>query len=132
MSDLMLAVQEAVFATLDVSIDPATATVAVNLEEDTAPPFVLVGEIAEDANHGKGSDLSRFEVTVHSVYRGTDRRQLLAIMFAVKQALNGAAIAWPGAAMQPPTFMDALADSVAGDGVTYAGASTFEIWAEPD
>lgn len=131
MLDLMSAAQEAFFTALAAAIPPGTASVHDHLKQGTQPPFVHVGGIDEENVGSKGEQGSRFEVEVHSVYKGADRSELLAIMHQVRLALDGQPIAAAGVEFSTPAFIGAAASMAGHDGLTYAGISTFEVFAEP-
>lgn len=133
MIDLMSAVQAAVFATLAQAIDPAVAEVFDHVPQDFEGTFIKVGAI-ECVNEGsKDEQGERFEVEVHTIYRGTDRGVMLAAMHQIREALDEQPIAAPGADLDRPEFLGAAASGSPSpvDGRTYAGISTFEIYAEP-
>jgi hypothetical protein len=129
MIDLMSAGQAAIFAALETGV--VLATVHDHVKQDTAPPFVKIGAIATNNEGGKGEQAETLEVEIHTIYRGADRSVLLAIMHQVREALDEQQLAGGGASFRP-TFATAAASDAGPDGVTYAGITTFEVFAEPD
>ncbi|WP_288338594.1 hypothetical protein [uncultured Sphingomonas sp.] len=101
-----------------------------SLKQGTQPPFHLIGDI-DTANDGdKGEQLEAITVDVHTVYRGGDRAELLAMMHQVRLATDGAKVDLGGASYR--FHWDAAAASTAAaDGVTYAGITSLILTAEP-
>lgn len=129
MIDLMSATQEAVFRALEAGV--TLATVHDHVKQDMQPPFVKLGTIETDNEGDKKDQRELLQVEVHTIYRGSDRSVLLAIMHDVRSALDGVAIDAEGVSFWEPVFISAAASDAGPDGVTYAGISTFEINAEP-
>jgi hypothetical protein len=129
MIDLMSATQAAVFGALDDRV--TLAPVHDHVKQDTDPPFVKIGTIETISEGGKDEQAETLQVEVHTIYRGADRSALLAIMHEVREALEGQTITAPDASFWTPTFIGAVASEAGPDGVTYAGISTFEVFAEP-
>jgi Protein of unknown function (DUF3168) len=132
MIDFMAATLEAVFVRLKAAPVAAIAQVCQHVLEDTKPPMVIIGAIdTNDESSSEQSELISFEI--HSIYRGTDRRELSTIMHRVREALDGRAgaptLVASGVDFSKVRFVDASASGVANDGVTYAGISNFEVWA---
>jgi hypothetical protein len=129
--DLMSAVQAGVFSGLEANMPAELAQVFDTAPQDFKGSLVLLGAI-ESSNEGRpGEQRERFEVEVHAVYQGKDRSKLLKIMHAARIALDEQPIAADGADLSRPTYLAGAADTVASNGVTYAGLLTFEIFAEP-
>lgn len=129
MIDLMRATQDGVFVALDTNIASALAKVRQHVQQDTEPPLVIVGAI-DSENDGRSEQRERMSVEVQSIYRGGDRGELLAIMHAVRVALDWRTMIATGAVFTPCRFVGASVSDVGPDGVTYAGISNFEVWAE--
>jgi hypothetical protein len=129
--DLMTAAQDAVVALLQQQLPPAQrGLVRHTLKQNAQPPFHLIGDIAS-ANEGtKGDQLEEIEVDVHTVYRGTDRRDLLAMLHQVRLATDDRSIEVGGASFRF-AWLGAVADGFAADGVTCAGLTTLHLSAEP-
>jgi hypothetical protein len=125
----MSAAQGAAFAALTSGV--SQAAVHDHVKQDTQPPFVKIGAIESASDGGKGEQLELITIEVHSIYRGADRTELLAIMHEVRQALDDQAISAPGASFQRPKFVRAAVSDAGPDGATYAGISIFEFHAEP-
>jgi hypothetical protein len=131
MIDLLSPTQAAVVAALQAGVNSDLAAVYDTVDQDTQPPFVIVGEIRSTNDSAREEQLEEFEVDVHSVYRGGDRTVLMAIMHQVRTALDGVALAAAGVSFWKPEYLEAGISSAGPDGVTYAGVSTFKIVAEP-
>ncbi|HEX2594803.1 MAG TPA: DUF3168 domain-containing protein [Rhizomicrobium sp.] len=133
MADMMQATQDAVFAALDAAhkaVNPSLATVRQHVPENTLPPLVIVGDMDAENVGGKGERTDKIVIDVVSIYRGTARRGLLAIMAINRDALEDQEISAPGAAFSTPRFLSANT-ALGEDGATYAGVQQFEIYAEP-
>ncbi len=128
--DLMSATQQAVFRALLAGVPGHIAAVYDHIDQDTQPPFVRIGAIEAVNESDKSDQCERFEVEVHSIYRGSDRSALLAIMHRARCALDGPVLEAPDATFDTPELLAAAASDAGVDGVTYAGISKFEIYAE--
>ncbi|WBO23933.1 tail completion protein gp17 [Sphingomonas abietis] len=129
--DVLQAAQDRVFLLLN-GAPSLTGKVYQAVPQDTQPPFVVVGDMNVQPLGGKLDTSKRITVDVHFVYRGEERRGLLAMMNAAYWALFGKV---PDD-LDGVTFcgpIDWLADDTATgtDGVSYAGLSTWEVCAEP-
>lgn len=131
MIDLMSAAQEAAFKALAAAIPPELAEVYDHVPQGTEPNFVKLGAIEASNEGDKDDQRERFELEVHTIYRGADRSRLLAIMHQVRLALDDQPLELEGVDFSTPSFLSAAASDPASDGVTYAGITTFEIYAEP-
>lgn len=129
MIDLMSAAQSAVFAALSAGV--SAAPVRDHVKQDTQPPFVKIGAIETDNEGDKHDQRELLSVEIHTIYRGADRTALLAIMHEVREALDDVEIAAAGASFETPNFVSSAASDAGPDGVTYAGISIFEFYAEP-
>lgn len=101
-----------------------------SLLEDAKPPFHLVGDIDTENTGGKHEQAERISADIHTVYRGSDRRELLAMMHAVRLATDDVAIQ-VGEVQYRVFWLTAAASTAASDGVTFAGLTTIELYAEP-
>jgi hypothetical protein len=129
--DLLSGAQDAVIKLIRDALPPdQQAMVRHTLDENFQPPFHLVGDITSESSGGKSDQLEQIEVDVHTVYRGDNRSDLLAMMHTVRRAIDGEQIELDGAIFNF-TWRGAIASAAAKDGVTYAGLTTIEIFAEP-
>jgi hypothetical protein len=131
MIDLISATASAVFAALNAAIDPATALVTQHVLENQEPPLIIIGAIDSENQAGKGEQFERIVLEVQSIYRGEGRAPLLVMMAEIRSALDGQPIVAAGVSLAAPRYLTASASDVAADGVTYAGITQFEIYAEP-
>ena len=131
MIDLMTAGQNAVIAALQASTDPALGPVLENVKVNTTPPYNRVGDITSENDAGKGEQRERLTVEVHSVVQAFSRAPLLAMMHAVRNALDGVVLTAAGVAFSPVEFVTASAATPRLDATTYVGLSTFSFFAEP-
>lgn len=129
--DLLQPTQDAVFVALAAATMPHSAIVRQHVKQGQEPPFVKVGQIDTENVGGKGEQAERITVEVQTIFRGEARGPLLDIMGAVRAALDGQVITAGGVNFSTPTFLGATASDAGPDGVTYAGISHFEIFAEP-
>jgi hypothetical protein len=129
MIDLLSPLQAAIFAALEAGVE--LAAVHDTVKQDTAPPFVLIGSIDGTNAGAREEQLEDFEVEIHSIYRGADRTQLMAIMNEVRTALDGVSISANGASFWTPEYVSQAVSTAGPDGVTYAGISVFKVTAEP-
>ena len=128
--DMLTGAQDAVVQLLREQLpDDRRGMVRHSLGQNTAPPFHLVGDISSE-DIGKGEQFEEIEVDLHTVYRGTDRGELLALMHEVHAATADASIEIGGALFRT-RWVGAIASGAAADGVTYAGLTTIQIFAEP-
>lgn len=130
--DLMTGTQDAIIAVIRERL-PADqrGMVRHSLDEDFQPPFHLVGDITTENAGGKDEQLEELEADIHTVYRGSDRRELLTLMHQVRLATHDTTVEIEGATFRI-TWRGAIASAAASDGVTYAGLTTLDIIAEPD
>jgi hypothetical protein len=129
--DLLTPTQDAFYAALKQGVSPNIANVRQHVKENTPPPLLIVGTIESDDEGGKHQQLERMQVEIQSVYRGADRRVLLAIMHAARVAIMTVGLVAEGVQFHQLKFMHATASDAADDGVTYAGISFFEVFCEP-
>jgi hypothetical protein len=127
--DLMAPTQAAVFAALEAGV--TLAPVHDHVNQGTEPNFVKIGAINGTNEGAREEQREEFEVEVHSIYRGKDRGELMAIMHQVRTALDGVAIAAEGVSFWTPEFLTQAISDAGPDGITYAGISAFLVSAEP-
>ncbi|KAK0330804.1 hypothetical protein LTR94_031382, partial [Friedmanniomyces endolithicus] len=101
-----------------------------SVKQDTLPPFHLIGEIDADNIGGKGEQYEQLTVDVVTIYRGADRRELLALMHPIRVAANDATLIRDGVRFRI-TWRSSAIGTVASDGVTFAGITILEVTAEP-
>jgi hypothetical protein len=119
--------QKAIYSTLDGSvtgIDGANTPVYDDVPEDTAYPYVILGEETTANNGSKTLDGVEHTLTIHawSQYRG--RREIKEIMESVYSLLHEAAITVSGASLVNirQEFSTTLAEN---DGITRHGVMRF-------
>lgn len=129
--DLMTGAQDATIALLRDQL-PAEqrGMVRHSPKENAVPPWHLVGDINADSEDDKGEQLEKLTVDIHTVYRGSDRRELLALLHQVHLATRRAKVDLAGANYRF-RWLGAIASTAASDGVTYAGVTTIEVTAQP-
>ncbi|WP_341207278.1 hypothetical protein [uncultured Sphingomonas sp.] len=130
--DLMTGAQDAVVKLLREQL-PADQREMVrhSLRKDMPTPFHLIGDITSDNAGGKAEQLEQIEVDVHTVYKGTDRRELLGLMHQVRLATDDKIIVIDGAHFRVGWAGAAAGGASTIDGVTYAGVTSLELYAEP-
>lgn len=127
--DLLTPTQTAIFVALSAGV--GLADVHDHVKHGTEPNFVKVGPITGTNEGAREEQLESFEVEIHSIYRGADRAELMAIMHQVRTSLDGVAIFADGVSFWTPEFVSQAASDAGPDGITYAGISTFKVTAEP-
>lgn len=127
--DLMAPTQAAFFTALEAGV--TRAAVYDHVKQGTQPNFVKIGVIHGTNEGAREEQLEQFEVEVHTVYRGGDRSELMAIMHEVRVSLDGVPISADGVSFWTPQFLNQSISDAASDGVTYVGISTFSVTAEP-
>jgi len=130
--DVLQGAQDAVFLKLKASPLAQLGPGFQSVPQDTQPPFWVVGDMDAEPLGDKGGTGKRITIDVHYVYRGEERRGLLAMMNSAYWALNDQ----PLDDIDGVTFSGGarwLSDNTAtsADGVTTAGISQFEVCAEP-
>ncbi len=130
--DLLTGTQDAIIQLIRARL-PAEQKQMVRhtLEENFQPPFHLVGDIVTEEAGGKDEQLEELEAEIHTVYRGSDRRELLAMLHQVRLATHDTRVQAGGATYRVQ-WRGAIASTAARDGVTFAGLTTLDIQAEPD
>ncbi len=129
--DMMTGTQDAIIELIRNRLpDAQKSMVRHSLKEDAEPPFHLVGDISSENAGGKDDQLEEIEADIHTVYRGDDRSELLALMHQVRLATDGAILKIADASFRI-SWRGAIASAAARDGVTYAGLTTLDIFAEP-
>jgi hypothetical protein len=130
--DLFAATSDGCFALLQPAMAEINVPVGTNLPEDTTPPFVMIGnvEILEpDSEHDE--QLERVRIEIITLYRGTSRAELHAIMQAERVALDKQLPIAAGVAFGTLRFVGGSSSGPGEDGVTHAGIIEFEVLAQP-
>ena len=119
--------QKALFSTLNGSVtgmDSASVSVYDDVPENTAYPYVVIGEESTSNNGSKDLDGLEHTITLHvwSQYRG--RREIKEIMESVYSLLHNTAITVSGASLVNirQEFSTTLAEN---DGITRHGVMRF-------
>jgi hypothetical protein len=129
--DMLTATQDALIAALQQRLPPEQQGLARHtLMEGTAPPFHLIGDLDAENIGSKGEQLELLTADIYTVYRGTDRRELLGLMHPVRLALDDQKLVVDGIAFRT-RWAGASASRASSDGVTFAGVTQIEIYAEP-
>ncbi|CAN5368612.1 hypothetical protein BH10PSE14_BH10PSE14_04370 [soil metagenome] len=131
--DLIEPAQEAVFAALDASAAlRAIGDVFVNVPINNKGSFALIGNIENEQDPELAEQFERITVEVQYIYRGDDRRVLLRMMAAGREAVDHQRLAAPaGIAFGEARFLKGGISPAAADGVTYAGIQNFAFYAQP-
>lgn len=129
--DLLTAAQDMLIALIREQLpEEQRSWVRHTLEENAEPPFHLVAELTTEDAGGKDEQAERLTAEIHTVYRGSDRRELLGLMHSIKLAT------WRGNVVEDGVdfrfrWRSSGASAAASDGVTYAGVTLIDITAEP-
>jgi hypothetical protein len=132
--DLLQAAQDAVFAVLkpiEGSAGVAGLAVYQHVPENAQPPMAVIGAIASANAEEHADQVETISIEIHAVFRGPGRAPLLAILHAVRTALDGQQLPSEVVSFERPRFQKAEAGDALADGMTYVGMSTFEFLAEP-
>lgn len=129
--DLLGPSQDAVFARLKEGVPAAIATVHQHVKQDTQPPYIVIGAIDSDNGAAKGGQTEQISVDIHFVHRGTSRAPLFTMMHAARRALEGQPLVAEGVEFETPNWLGSSGTTAGPDGVTYAGLSQYEFFAEP-
>lgn len=130
--DLLTPVQEAFFATLTAAIASDQCDVFVVMPENPAGNFSMIGAMDSEELGEIDGQLEKITVEVQYVYRGNDRRQLLALMAAGRASLDRKYLTpVEGVAMGIVRYSSGHASAVGPDGKTYAGIQNFMLLAQP-
>lgn len=129
--DLLTGVQDAIIKVIRDQLPEADrGMVRHSLDENFEPPFHLVGDISLEEAGSKHEQLDEGDAEIHTVYRGSDRRELLALMYQLRLATHDAVIPL-GEAQYRIRWRGAIVSAAARDGVTYAGLTQLDLIAEP-
>ena len=136
-ADLLTAAQLAVYAKLAPLAGRADLPTGLQIfslvPQDVKTPYILIGDV--DSDNGAsypGEQEEEISIEIISVFRGTSRAPLLAMMHAARVALHNQPITAPGATFEPPNYLKGSAGTVASaDGVTQLGIQTFKFIAQP-
>ena len=130
--DLLTPTQLAFVQALRAAIPAAEADVRHTMKQDAQPPFVLVGNIDSEPAGNVGDQLELLSVEIQTVYRGTDRAKLLALMHKARSACDEIALPeQDGVEFGLPRWVSSAASSTPPDGVTFAGIINFEVHVQP-
>lgn len=130
MVDLIQAAQDGVFALLQAGTPAQLATVRERVKIDEQPPLIVIGDFDWEDEGGKGDIVFKIRFEIQSVYRGSARRGLLAIMASNMDALVNQVPVAAGVSFSSISFVSG-ATALADDAVTYGGMQQFEVFAEP-
>lgn len=138
MIDLLQCAQDAAFSLLlplEQDADLATilgapAQVLQHVPENTQPPIVIIGDLDTVNEGGKDDQLEQIGVQIQFVYRGPGRAPLLTMMKRARDLLHGQRVTVEGGHLAF-TWKGGSASSAAADGITYAGISEFDVFAQP-
>ncbi|WP_294292703.1 hypothetical protein [uncultured Sphingomonas sp.] len=132
LADLVEAARGAVFRALEAAHTAAnTATpVCDHLLQDVRRRFVKVDDLDWTNEGSKSEPALRITVDVVTVYQGGDRAELIALMGVNDDALHDVTLVADGVIFAPAELIAGSATGAASDGKTYAGAQTYEIFAE--
>jgi hypothetical protein len=132
MPDLLQAVQDALFAALNVSSVTSKAPVYQHPPNEAQPPLIVIGDISSTPWDHKDEDVEDVLVEIETYFRGPRRAGLLAIQGAVRDALRGKALSATGVILSPARWISQDAPNAnPEDGITYAGLLTFMVTAQP-
>lgn len=130
--DLLTATQGALFRALSAAIAAPDWPVYDTIPAGAQPPFTKIGPIDSSNQGAKSGQAELLTAEIQTIYRGSDRSKLTARMHAARAALDGHTLAADGVIFQEMRWLDASAsDASPQDGLTYAGISNFEVYAEP-
>lgn len=129
--DMLTATQDAVIAAIRAALpEDQRGMVKHTIAQDTLPPFHLVGEIDTDNQSNRDEQFEQLTVNIYTVYRGSDRRDLLALMHPVRVALDLTTLTIAGVSFTS-RFNGASVTRAGSDGVTFSGITQIDITAEP-
>lgn len=129
--DLFLPVQESFFEALTAALD-GTAEVFVNLPENYAGNFALVGQMDDEEMGEIDGQLGKLTVEVQYIYRGDDRRVLIGMMKLGRKALDRQTLTSDAAALGITRYVHGSVSTASRvDGKTYAGIQTYMLLAQP-
>ena len=132
MIDLLEPTQTAVFAALrSASGLTDLCPVFQHVPQGTPLPLTIVGDIESVPIGGKNEQVEQITIEIVTVYRGSGRAPLLAIMHQQRLALEDQQLSHPGVVFDTPGWVGGGVNGPASDGLTYAGLQTFIINAEP-
>ncbi|WP_242140868.1 DUF3168 domain-containing protein [Sphingomonas sp. TREG-RG-20F-R18-01] len=130
--DLMDATRAAVFRRLSEQVPNSLCPVFDDVPQNTQPPFLKIGAIDTQNEESRDGQFERLTVEIIAIYRGNNRSVLLKMMHAGRRALDRQALNDANVNFLKTRFITASAsDASKDDGVTYAGISNYEIFAEP-
>lgn len=129
--DLMIPVQDALFAALANGATGGKASVRQHVPDDFRGDLVVLGRMdaAEDTVKGCQAEIHTIEIA--AFFHGPARRGVLEIMAAIRADLDGQALPAIGAYISECRWLNSTAD-LDDDGETYIGLMNFEISVEPE
>jgi hypothetical protein len=130
MIDAAQAVQDAVFAALNVPTVTNIAPVRQHVPEGSKPPMVVIGAVSLSPEGGKSGGLDSATVEVLSYVREPRRDALYELMNAVRTALDDVDLIAEGADLTPALF-ESQGDDLLEDGQTYEGTQVFSLFVQP-
>ena len=138
MIDLLQCAQDAAFALalpLEQDADLAAvlgapAQVLQHVPENTQPPIVIVGDLDTVNDGGKDDQLEQIRVQMQFVYRGPGRAPLLTMMNRARALIHDQRVTVEGGLLHFK-WVTGSASIAAVDGITYAGLSEFDVFAQP-
>lgn len=131
-AELVDAARVAIFEAIDVAHAAAASGAAVCdvLLAETKPNFVQVGDLEWTNEGGKDEVAVRLTVDIYTVYQGSDRAEMIALMAVTDGALQGVRLQATGIHFAEAELLAGGLSGAARDGVTFAGQQTYEIYAE--
>jgi len=130
MIDAATAVQEALYAALNVSGVTDLAPVWQNPPEGTDPPVVVIGNVSLEPIGGKDGGFDKATADVLTFVRQPDQTVLFALQTAVRNQVDGAQLTAPGAVLSAPVMTSSEVEMM-DDGETYMGTQRFEVFVQP-
>ncbi len=130
MPDYATAIQEAVFAALNVAGMTSLAAVWEHVPQGVEPPLVIIGDISLEPIGGKDGGLDRATVGIATVVKATDRSVLSAMQAKVRELLDGKDITATGVLFSPIQQLSADGEVDPEQGL-YIGTQLFETYVQP-
>lgn len=129
--DLMIPVQDAVFAALSAGMPASLATVRQHVPDDFNGSLVVIGRLDASEDMAKGCQAEIHTVEIATFFHGPARRGVLEIMAKVRELLDQQEMPASGAYISECRWLNSTAD-LDDDGETYIGLQNFEISVEPE
>lgn len=99
--------------------------------QGTQPPFLKIGAIDTTDEGRPGEQYERITLELIGVYRGGDRGELGAAMFAARKVIDDRRLTTTTATFACQFLSGSISDASKEDGVTYVALSNFELLGEP-